>query len=223
MADEKAELGMLMAEENPTPKPEPRNIIITVDNSIEDVVRFDTEGHNVAFDDSLGKFLDIPDEVLKGLSAMTQTRYLVSYRSYTKLKEREAHPERFATPGIEVSPRLASATSRLEVRGKDPNKDYVWKRTDELQTSAYEGWKVSSDPNLQTFGGEAGSSRQIAAAGKTEMVLMEAPKGTSLALQRAAAEKSRKRSDGVERSTADDMKRSGGMPFKPQAVDKNFS
>lgn len=226
MAEEDRELAMLMAEEVPVElaPPEPKNILVTLDTPIEDVVRYDSEGHNVSFEDSLGKFLDLPDEVLKKLSASTQTRYLVSFRSNARLKKEKANPELFRSPGIEVSPRLASATSRIEVYGKDPNKDYVWKRSDELQTASHEGWKVSQDPNLQTFGGEVGSSRQVAADGKTEMVLMEAPKGTSRALQLAAAEKSKKRMEGIEASTAQDMRRSGGTPYIPRPGDReNFS
>jgi hypothetical protein len=223
MADEAQELGMLM-EEAPVAAPAPTNILITLDTPVADVVRWDAEGKNLIFEDAFGKFLDLPDDAFQKLSGMNQTRYLISFRSNTRLKKEKANPELFRSPDIEVSPRLASATSRIEVYGKNPDKDYVWKRTDELQAANYEGWRVSADSKLQTFGGEVGSSRQIAADGKTEMVLMEAPKGTSKALQLAAAEKSKKRMEGVEASTAADMRQSGGVPYVPRPGDRgNFS
>jgi len=195
--------------------------LITLDDKITDVVKLDAAGKRLAFEDALGRFLEIPDNILEDLSPQTRMAYLVSYRSNAKLRAQREHPEDFRTPGIEVSPRLASATSRISVRGKDPAKDYVWKRTDELQTANYEGWRVSTDPKLQTFGGEVGTSRQIAADGRTEMVLMEAPKGTSFAIQKAAADKSKSRIEGVEKATLEDIKRSGGVPYVPKPGDKN--
>jgi len=220
----KDELGMLMAQENPLEKPAPKKFLITLDNTADEVVKFDAEGHELFFEDAPGKFLDLPDEVLKSLSAMTQTRYLVSFRANTKLRKKDEHPELFKTPGIEVSPRLASATSRITVKGKDPSKAYAWKRTDELQAASYEGWKVCQDPNVRSFGGDVGSSHRIAAGGETEMVLMEVPKETESAMLVRDADKSKRRIDGADKATIEDMQRAGGLPYVPRAGDKtNFT
>ena len=225
-ASAKDELGMLMsqAQETPTEKPAPKKFLITLDNTPSEVVKLDSEGHDLFFEDAPGKFLDLGDDVLQTLSAMTQSRYLVSYRANAKLRKKDEHPELFKTPGIEVSPRLASATSRITVKGKDPSKAYAWKRTDELQAASYEGWKVCQDPNIQSFGGDVGSSHRIAAGGETEMVLMEVPKATESAMLVRDADKSKRRIDGADKATIEDMVRSGGVPYVPRAGDKtNFT
>jgi hypothetical protein len=202
----------------------PKQTKISIDNTPTEVLDYEVKGFTLFFDDEPGRLLNLSDEVVEKLSSTNRTRYLVACGVHARLKEEREHPEVKRTPGLEISPRLASATNRLLVRNKKPGMAYCWKRSDELRQASYEGWKVAIDPNLETFGGEVGSTRQVSAGGQTELVLMEIPEETSLAMQRAAAEKSEKRAKNVEASTQEDIRRSGGIPYVQKPGDKvNFS
>jgi hypothetical protein len=201
-----------------------KSVKITLDNTPEQVLNFEKEGYTLFFEDEPGKFLNLPQEVVDKLNSSNRTRFLVACGVHARLRQEQEHPENLRSAGLEISPRLASATSRLLVRGKKPGMAYCWKRTDELRQASYEGWKVATDPGLETFGGEAGSTKQVSAGGQTELVLMEIPEETSLAMQRASAEKSEKRARNVESSTAEDIRKSGGIPYVQKPGDKvNFS
>lgn len=197
----------------------PKTLKVSLDIPTPEVLRLEKEGFTLFFDDEPGKFKELPSGVVEALSSMNKSRYFVALGAHERLRDQKEHPEKFVTPGITVSPRLASATGRLEVRGRKPGMAYCWKRTDELQQAAYDGWKVSADANLKTFGGEVGSSHQVAAGGNTELVLMEIPEETEKQMLAAPAKQSKARAEGVEKATMEDMKRSGGLPYIPTSKD----
>ncbi len=201
------------------PEASPKTMKVSLDTPTPEVVRLEKEGFSLFFEDEPGRFKELPSGVVGTLSSMNKSRYLVAKGAHARLKDQKEHPERFVTPGITVSPRLASATGRLEVRGKKPGMAYCWKRTDELQQASYDGWKVSADADLETFGGEVGSSHLVAAGGNTELVLMEIPEETEKQMLAAPAIQSKARAEGVEKATIEDMKRSGGLPYLPTPKD----
>jgi hypothetical protein len=188
-------------------------VMVTLDNDPRDVLKYDAEGKDVFFSDQPGTLLELPPEVLAELPRHLQTRYDIACGVHARLKHQADHPELVATPGLEVVGRLATATSRLDVRGKTPGMHYCWKRTDELRQSGYEGYKVADEKELDTFGSQIGTTRTVGEKGDTELVLMKIPEETYLARQRAISEKSRKRVENVEQSAAQDMRRSGGKPL----------
>lgn len=53
-------------------------LYVDIDTSVEDVIRLDSEGVDLFFESDKGKFLRLEDDVLKGLSKLTRTRYEVS-------------------------------------------------------------------------------------------------------------------------------------------------
>lgn len=190
----------------------PDRIDVTLDMTEEDVIQYDKDGKNLFFDGDLGAFKELSDKTLSQLSSLNRVRYFSSYGEYTYNKKREFEPK--ISERVKVSPRYATATQRLEVLNKDPNKHYVWKRTDEVRAAKYEGYQVSSDEKLDTFGSDTSSVHTVGETGEAELVLMETSKENFKARQRAISEKSQRRIKAVEDTAKEEMRRDGGLPYE---------
>lgn len=193
--------------------PFPKRVDITLDMSDEDVLHYDEDGGNLFWDGSLEGMKLLEDETVKKLSSINRERYFSSLQEYTTAFSRKDDGPRVGNR-IEVSPRLARATQRLEVTGKRPGIHYCWKRSDEVNHAKVEGYKAVSDPAVETFMGEGSEVRKVGADGYTELVLMEIPDSLHQERQRAISEKSKRRIEGVDNQTKEDIRRSGGIPYE---------
>jgi hypothetical protein len=192
----------------------PERVDVGVDMSEEDVLKYDQDGKNLFFDGELGKFRELSDETLAKLSNLNRVRYFSSLGEYTYNKKREHEPK--IAERVKVSPRYATATKRLEVFNKNPDKHYVWKRTDEIRSAEYEGYQRSFDDSLDTFGSDVGSAHTVGADGHTELVLMETSQENYQKRQRAISEKSKRRIEAVENTAKEEMRRDGGLPYEAE-------
>jgi len=185
-------------------------ITITIDDDPEEVIRLSNEGNFLEFDDSVESFLPLDNETISELKKDDRERYFLAYGSW-KYNYENSDP----TPSdVSISGRLASATARMRVEGKDPNKHYAWKRPDELREAGYEGYKVARGDTLRSFGGSPSSVHRISSMGDDELILMEIPKKTREAQRRAVGEKSRRRVKNFDEQTAENIRRDRGLPFQ---------
>jgi len=78
---------------------------------------------------------------------------------------------------------------------------YSWKRPDEIKKAvAYEGWKVETDNNLETFRKPVGGTYTVSAVGDDELLLVSRPKDLHDAHLREAAEKSDRMRGSIEKA-----------------------
>lgn len=193
-----------------------KKVYISVDNTIEDVVQSENEGASIYFESDLGKFMELPEEVVTSLSKGNQARYFTSYYLWRKALEMEKAP---ATPGIQIDGRYARASARLEVGGRKPGMHYAWidPPTGRVK-ERYEGYEFASDENLQTVDKSASGIPVIHGRdGREELVLMVTSEENFEKSQRPAREKSKSRAAGEEDRA---MRELGPTAFKPGEMEK---
>ena len=172
---------------------------VSLDTPIETVIASDRKGWKVTFSDEPGKFKRLSEGELNQLHRVTQAAYLVSERYHQKALDTATE----LRPMVSDIRQDARATDRLHVGNKNPDLYYSWKRDDEVQKAvAYEGWKASTDPKLETFRKPVGGAYTVGSKGVDELILMERPKDLHIAHLRKAVEKSDKMRGSVEHGAA---------------------
>jgi len=197
----------------------PSKCVISLDFTPEQVISFDMQGITMFFEDEPGKFLDLEETVFQQLSIENRNRYLVSAGMNARLERAKAHPELQATPSLKVTPgkypvekRRNTATARLHVDGV-PGVHYTWPLASEVEEFEQDGYRVTTDPRVKTYGGDVGSSRRVVKNGDVEHVLMEIPDPAFQAQLKRNSEVSKTRVKGTEEATKRDILRSGGLPI----------
>ena len=196
-----------------------KKIYITIDNNIDDVIKYQNEGKEIFFKDDPGEFIQLSQEDVKHLSPINLAKYMigkgVSERNLDLSSVRDNH--KFFKP----RPGFASATDRLRIEGGRPDKTYAWKRADELMQVGYDGGKVCTDPNVRTFGGvnsdgttlRGGTTKTVSANGEDELILVEYPKEVHDAIIARSDELSVRRNRAVDITAKEEIRKAGGMPF----------
>lgn len=195
---------------------------VTVDMDEESVIELSERNVEISFADSKGEFLQLSSEAIKKLRMADREKYFLAFGRYQFAVE-EALDEATEIEGLKISGRLASATSRLEVSGKDPKLHYCWKRPDELRQAGYEGYQVAKGSQLRSFGGGPGTVHRVGALGEDELVLMQKPKEQAQKDLLAPAQKSKNRvrqfdkaaKESIGRHAFDDSGAKAGSPFTP--------
>jgi hypothetical protein len=193
-------------------KKKPEKITVDIDTPLEEVLKLNDDGKDLFFDSTPGKFKRLTAETLTKLRQANKTRYLVS-RGLCETEREAVKPSQKFT----VQPRFSTATNRLEVRNKDPNMHYCWKRTDELQQAEYEGFVPAySDSELQSFGNIDGTGNNVVrGGGMDELVLMKEPKELHMKKLRMVEEKSAHMRGVIEEAAANKIRSQGGVPYTP--------
>lgn len=209
--EENSIISNLKEKINPT-----KRVDLTIDNTIEDIVKYQDKGYELFFVDSDEKFLQLSEDEVKELNLFNKQKYNIAcgirYRTLRLDEIKHAHKVFKPRAGF------ASATDRLEIRGGDPSMHRFWKRPDELQKVAYEGGRVCKDPSVITFGGTdedgrsatGGTSHTVSADGIDELVLCETPKERNIARRKAVEAKSQNRNRAVDESAKNEIAKLGG-------------
>jgi len=193
-----------------------KRVNLTIDNTIEDIVKYQNEGCEIFFPDSDDEFLQLSEEEIKELNLFNKQKYNIAcgvrYRTLRLDDIKHAHKVFKPRAGF------ASATDRLEIRGGDPSMHRFWKRPDELQKVVYEGGRVCKDPSVTTFGGTdengrsttGGTTHTVSADGTDELVLCETPKERNIARRKAIEAKSQSRNKAVDEAVKTEIAKLGG-------------
>ena len=193
-----------------------KDIFISIDNTLEDIVKYQDEGSTLFFKDSKDEFKELSDVDVRELNAHNKQKYNLakSIRYNTLRLDEVKDANKFFVPRTG----FASATDRLEIRGGDPSMHQFWKRPDELQKVIYEGGRVCKDPNVVTFGGtdtngrslSGSSTHTVEANGEVELVLCETSKESNNARTRAIEAKSQNRNKAVDEAVKTEIAKLGG-------------
>jgi len=195
----------------PRPSGKKEKIIVALDMTGADVIDLQEQGKDLFFSEDPDEFVDlirVYPEAFGELNKIHRDRFSVSYALYKVALRQQENPG----SGITVTSNSGSATQRMNVGHQNPKMHYCWKRPDQLQQAQYAGLKVSTDPDLVTFCSVPGSSHQISANGKTELVLHEKPKAVHEAEQSALADKAMRKAHAVTEQAAEAVKRAGAAP-----------
>ena len=176
-------------------------IQVSLDMQPGDVVEWSRSGADLRFADEPGQFLELADAHVRELRKTDREKYFVAHGAWRmEMNQRLAETE-----GIRVSGRLAAATARLDVEGKDPSMHYCWKRPDELRQAGYDGYEIAKGANLRSFSGKSGSVHRVGAMGEDELILMQKPKEQAERDLLEPAEKSRQRVKNFDKASKSDI------------------
>ena len=204
-------------------RPKKSNIfVVSIDTSYEDVVKSDQEGLRIDFVTDGDSFPKFTKDQLDDLSKFARATYFLCKQEYDRTQVRKGSEP---TPGLKISPRLVSASDKLDVRYPEGWRDKwhpVFKRADEAfaaQANGYEFVNVEKeeDSGIQAFGAGKNTAGSVVVgdAAHDELILMKEPVAQNDERVRLVGEKSRIRKDGVDARTIDDIRRSGGLPYVP--------
>lgn len=191
--------------------PETRPLHVTLDTLEADVLKSVQAKKKVTFDAK--SFKTLPDEITAQFDRDTARLYWIAYGIHQQL------PAVTATAQIKISPRLATAKSRLDLTGCKPDRYYYWARPDELRERQYEGYRITDNPDVIGFGDQKNGPKRVGVAGDDELVLMDCPLADKQARDAARAQSDQERAVGVERAAAEEMRKAGGQPYIPDAND----
>ena len=198
---------------------ETKNITITLDNSFEDVLKYDSDGYLMIFDDVPGRFMRLADKQFRELSPVNKGAYAVAKLGHDDAVKQRDNPT-FLKYGD--TSQYANPVDQLTVGGKDPGMAYSWKRPDQLRRVAMQGWKVDQDEGVDTFKRDASSVHTVGAAdrGDAELILHKMPRDKYEAIKKAGRDRSEVlRSGQKEAATREIARGEGGrgVPYDPDA------
>jgi len=197
--------------------PKSKKVMVTLDMDTKEVLSLDEEGATLVFDDGLKSFKCLLPEDVKKLSKKNRDAYFQAFGSWQYEKELEKKEVPDPLEEVKISPMMASATSRLEVEGKDEKRwHYCWKRTDTLRQDLAAGYVPATEDELATFNKEPGRLRKVGAMGEDELVLLKIPKEAYEAFERDQEQKAMAREKGIEAAAKRELAQDGGIPYDPK-------
>lgn len=159
---------------------------ITVDTSIEDVLRLDKEGASLFFESKPGRFLDMQDGY-KQLSESNKRSYETASASNRVECERET--KNLKPSPVSISGRFMRATDKLTVKNKQKGRHYAAKRPDELPQFEDMGYsRLTPDMPEKTYN----PRNVVGKAGEEELVWMYTDEENYQAYLKDVEEKSKR-------------------------------
>jgi hypothetical protein len=187
---------------------------IALDKTTENVIELDAGGVELVFDSTPGKFLELPDGVIQGLSARNKSSYFAAFHSHAKEKRQQGLEP---TVEINVNARGATAGDRMAVDYPPGFLDKYhpcWKRTDELQACQAQGYSfVREEDGAQSFAYD--KTRGFHVVGKPpheEMYLMKIPVEKYNELMKVSEDRSRRNNGAAEEAFMEEAEKLGGKP-----------
>lgn len=174
-------------------------IIVGVDTSVEDVVKYSKEGRRLLFGED-ENFLKLPEEIVRQLSVENRRKYDMA-KNITLKQDVVGTIEdglRGWVKDYNVIP--GAASGKTIVTGKDPKMEYHWASKEKLSKHLGMGFQVTRDPNVKA--GDSSDTctyKTIGGENKPEMVLVERPK--SVGIEVRARENAK--ADQLEQATLD--------------------
>lgn len=169
--------------------------IISVDTSISDMLKYDSEGHLLSFDTSPEGFKELSDDVVKELSFDNKIRYRYAKEFHSKEagEEKEEWKDR-----IVVTEQFASPNERIKVKNGDPDKVYYLSTPAKMGRHEKEGYRVVPDSSKASIG--LSGKKTIGQMGREELVLMETSKENAERLKKTKQAKTEWRKGNIEGS-----------------------
>ena len=137
-----------------------KQVVIDVDNTDEEVLKYDKDGFKIVFESSLESFKRLPDKIVEKLSYLSARTYWVSYGLWQAEQRQKLQG---GPPQIQsfLPPAGARASVRLKIDNKKSGMVYARCRPDLLGKFQRVGWSVCEDPKVKTFGSPASGQHHL--------------------------------------------------------------
>ena len=194
-------------------------LTVAIDTSFEDVLKLDEAGERLTWDEK--KFPVYNQEQVRQLSDHNRISY---HQSFFLAESAKRPAEDRPTPGLQISGRLASPSSKLKVSYPVGYRDKwhtYWERADAFYDSLARGYVAVNtnepeDKGLQAFYNSPDGSIRVGVTGRDEMILMKEPKEQNDERVRQGSEQSRLNNGQVDESAAEEIRKVGGLPYNPE-------
>jgi hypothetical protein len=186
---------------------------VDIDTSVENVIQYDKEGKKLFFDSDTGKFLQLPENVFRGLSSENQVSYLLAEKSAKiEMKQKENPP----TPDLSIISNKAMAGELLDViypPGFREKWHVAWMRPDKTPYYLNRGYSyVTASDGVTSYGSQYDKDKNyhfVGRGGNVELVLLKLPLEQHKRMVKQYSDESKIQADGFIEESKDAMKRSG--------------
>lgn len=200
-----------VAEKNvPKSAPMAEKVIVNTGTTVEDLVRLDSEGASLIFEQT-DSFLPLDEAVVEQLSRTNRLRYSIAKEFHDSWRgdEHAQFVKRFSVDRQNVG----SATDKLTINA-GPNVHVRWTRPDLVDRRTAQGYHVLSADEARSYLGSKAGHHEVSVAGQTQLVAMGIPK--ELFDQRQKEKTLRNNATaGAWRSVAREINQSGGQAYEP--------
>jgi hypothetical protein len=161
-----------------------KNPIVTIDTSLKDMLKWDSDGRIMDFDTSPEGFRTIPIDQLRELSFENKNRYMMA---------REIHRLEVEGQGgdwkqdIIITEQYASPSERIEVKNRQDGFEYYLSTPEKIGKHEANGFTVVPKNGKESIG--VSGRNTIGTAGKEELVLMRTTKENAAVLRKKKAER----------------------------------
>lgn len=193
----------------------PKEIEITIDNTFDEVLRYDAEGARIFFACEKGRFLALSEAQVEKLSSWTR-------RVYSVMKAQNAILEAEDPEIVEINRRLTvdqiagSAQQKLDVRFKEQKRAEEFEiyhfRPDNVATAEAKGWVPVKASEVKTLLPNS-SSVGVRHNGVDELVAFKRPKRIREEIAKRRAEEAAARERGEASQYANAVASVGGKPL----------
>ena len=202
--------------ENVTIKPQmAKRVQVKVGTSVEDVLRWDSEGAILLFE-SKDEFLPMDDAAVKALSRENKTRYAIA-KEFHDAWRGDAHAKLVEEFKVDKQ-MIGSPTDKLKAE-VDRGLEHYWARPDKIESYRAKGWKIADADEARSFLGPKGGHHEVGKLGETQLVLMVIPKELRDRQVKEVTRKSLEQA-GAWKGYANEMDRSGGQAFVASEDDR---
>jgi hypothetical protein len=169
---------------------------ISLDNTVEDVVKWNKEGYRLRFNHE--RFLELPEETVRELFHENARDYFFSLGLWKKVEDQKKRGVRRDPKDPKIEILGGSASGRVQFKNKQPGMHYTAKRPDEIYEALDAGYVVcdSTDPVIFGDRGAGGVKAIHGRKGEKELIALKISEDRYQAHLRAVGEESRRRIQG---------------------------
>lgn len=193
-----------------------KKVKITVDNTISDVVKLDSEGKDLFFESSPELFLHLPPEIYQSLSRVNAQDYMIARDQYKAsledAKSGDEDSDEEWLQSLEQIDHTNNANNLLEVTNKRPGMHYSWQTPTKVLMMGKKGYRICKDKSVKTaYNLDGLGKHEIRRNGETELILMETTQANYEALMAAEERKRELAKATVENDLRDSIMKSGAI------------
>lgn len=197
----------------------PKSLVVTASTPIEVVIKSDSEGVDLLFDQK-DEFLMLEEGVVRALSRENRVRYSSARQFHDTWRGQQdvEFSEAFSVDKEFVgkaSDKLNDREVRSGIRAR-------WTRPDMVSKRTAQGYKILSSDEARTYLGPKGSHHEISKNGKTELVLMGVTEDIYQKRQKEKQERNVQLSTAWKRSGVQQLTEKGGRAFVESERDESY-
>lgn len=196
-------------------------IVVSLDNSVEQVLKWDREGYRLIFAVEKGAFLDLDEVDMRALGKVNRMAYGFSKEMFETAAYED--PMIDLMQDFSIGFNSGTASDRLKIKNKDPNFTYYWPRPEDVGKYQDMGYAVVQGSNEKTMRTRGRGIHYIGKKGEEELILMKTPNKNAEKIKKERGRLNDKRAGKLSEKQKRDMvamtRSTGGRYFTHDELD----